>query len=456
MFEDEIRRIFAEQSKHYTDLNNELLERIIRIVIDQRPLKKPKIGSCRFFVEDSRAPLALPSQQRFRILQEVANLEVREGLTFRKLSSEEREEIIRQLSLTAATQHTNKAGTELTFAKIRAKIVGDSSVHFNLEELGRKGLLVDAAAAALSQEDCFGKRWFSLTLETQDEIVLKLTGNEEKEIQDEDDSVRSWLMNNHKLTDSQAENILHAKLPDGFGRLGRKALVLILPHLEAGMMYSEAVEAAGLEDPSNSVRLHKELPYYGEILTNYTMPHPAHGRLGFEDEPEVRHGRIPNPTVHIGLNQVRRVVNSLIARFGPPQIVRIELARNFAFSANQANEEKKQNRQNRVRNDRAREEIQKAGQDPKNRDNLLRFKLWEELSPSDPLQRRCPFSGRTISITQLFSSEIEIEHILPFSRTFDDSFNNKTLCFRDYNRMKLNQTPFEAFRSRAEYGKVPC
>ncbi len=137
MFEHEIRRIFAQQSKYYDDLNEALLERILRIVIDQRPLRKPKVGSCRFFVEDSRAPLALPSQQRFRILQEVSNLEIRQGLAFRKPSGEEREEIIRQLLLTASTRCTNKAVTELTFAKIRSKIIGDSSVHFNLEELGR-------------------------------------------------------------------------------------------------------------------------------------------------------------------------------------------------------------------------------------------------------------------------------------------------------------------------------
>ncbi len=68
-----------------------------------------------------------------------------------------------------------------------------------------------------------------------------------------------------------------------------------------------------------------------------------------------------------------------------------------------------------------------------------------ELNPNDPLNRCCPYTGEQISISRLFSREVEIEHILPFSRTLDDSLNNKTVAMVRANRDKGDRTPYEAF-----------
>ncbi|HKK18705.1 MAG TPA: type II CRISPR RNA-guided endonuclease Cas9, partial [Opitutales bacterium] len=452
MFEAEIRTIFDEQSKHYPDLDEQLVKKLLHIIIEQRPLKKPKIGSCRFFVEDDRAPLALPSQQRFRIYQEVANLEIQDGAEHRALNERGRNDLVDQLLLRASQSHLRKNG-ELSFSKLKTKIIGVSSVGLNLEQMGRSGLKADITTRVLSSKDCFGKRWFDLSLAEQDEIVLKLSGSEDKPLQDDDGTVKAWLVSKWRLSGNQADACLCARLEDGYGRLGKRALSLLLPHLESGLNYSQAVEASGLKDPLRHIHERSHLPYYGEILENYTMPHPAHGRAGMKDVEEVRFGRIPNPTVHIGLNQLRRVVNALIDRYGKPRLVRVELAREFYFSERDYSEAKTRQMKNRKFNDEAREEIAKSGGDPKSRDDLLKFKLWLELN-TDPLKRCCPFSGRPISRAQLFSSEVEIEHLLPFSRTFDDSFNNKTLCYRDKNRLKLNQTPYEAFGESDEYSEI--
>ncbi|MCC5790231.1 MAG: type II CRISPR RNA-guided endonuclease Cas9, partial [Opitutales bacterium] len=406
MYEEEIRAIFKKQAEFYPDLNEEKLKKALHIIINQRPLKKPKVGSCRFLTDESRAPLALPSQQRFRIFQEINNLELRQNLSFRFLTKEERKLIAEQLLITAKeTNLLNKKG-ELTFSKIKTKILKDSSAFLNLEEMGRKNLQGDLAAQALSKDECFGKKWFDLSLEDQDRIVLKLIGAEDKELQDEDDAVHAWLVSEWGLNDNHAQACLNAKLPDGYGRLGRTALGKILPYLEKGFIYSEAVAESGLKDPLANIKNRSELPYYGEILENYTMPHPSHGKHGVPDIPEVKFGRIPNPTVHIGLNQLRRVVNAIIHKYGPPEVIRIELARDFAFSAEQTNKLKKKQTENRKRNEIAREAVEKAGHDASKRENIVRYKLWEELH-SDPLQRFCPFSGKIISIENLFSSEIE-------------------------------------------------
>jgi CRISPR-associated endonuclease Csn1 len=70
---------------------------------------------------------------------------------------------------------------------------------------------------------------------------------------------------------------------------------------------------------------------------------------------------------------------------------------------------------------------------------MLRYKLWEEC------QHTCPYTGREISITQLFSGEVQIEHIFPWSKSLDDSWLNLTLCFADENRLKGERTPYQHF-----------
>jgi CRISPR-associated endonuclease Csn1 len=69
------------------------------------------------------------------------------------------------------------------------------------------------------------------------------------------------------------------------------------------------------------------------------------------------------------------------------------------------------------------------------------IRLWEEL---DATGRKCPFTGKHLSQEMLWSGELEIEHILPFSRTLDDGFNNKVLAVREANRRKSRLSPWEA------------
>ncbi|MDI9341936.1 MAG: HNH endonuclease domain-containing protein [Sediminibacterium sp.] len=68
---------------------------------------------------------------------------------------------------------------------------------------------------------------------------------------------------------------------------------------------------------------------------------------------------------------------------------------------------------------------------------LLRYKLWLEQ------KYRSPYTGETIPLTKLFTPDYEIEHIIPRSRFFDDSFSNKVICEAAVNRLKDNQLGFE-------------
>jgi CRISPR-associated endonuclease Csn1 len=196
--------------------------------------------------------------------------------------------------------------------------------------------------------------------------------------------------------------------------------------------------------------LFHDLPYYGEPLQR----HVSFGSGKPEDVPEKRYGKIANPTVHIGLNQVRLVVNALIKRYGHPSEIIVELARDLKQSKDQRKEEHERQAENQKRNSRMRTDIAntlKISEERVSRDDIEKMILWEELS-HNVADRRCPYSGAQISMAMLISDEVEIEHILPFSQTLDDSLNNKTVAMRQANRIKGNRTPWDARNDFAAQG----
>ena len=107
--------------------------------------------------------------------------------------------------------------------------------------------------------------------------------------------------------------------------------------------------------------------------------------------------------------------------------------------------------QNERENERARHElIHNMGIQRPTRDDILKYKLWEECG------RECPYTGRPISQQALFGEhpEYQIEHVIPYSRCLDDSFMNKTLCYVDENRRKGDQTPFEFYKDSEQYEHI--
>jgi CRISPR-associated endonuclease Csn1 len=173
-----------------------------------------------------------------------------------------------------------------------------------------------------------------------------------------------------------------------------------------------------------------------------------------DDLPEKRFGRIANPTVHIGLNQVRKVVNALIQRYGHPAEVIVEVARELKQSQEQKQEDQKRQTDNQKRNVRLRTlaaELRGCAPEQVTHADIQRLILWEELS-FDIANRRCPYSGAQISAEMVLGPQVEVEHILPFSRTLDDSLNNKTLAMRQANRIKGNRTPWDARQDFANQG----
>jgi CRISPR-associated endonuclease Csn1 len=84
--------------------------------------------------------------------------------------------------------------------------------------------------------------------------------------------------------------------------------------------------------------------------------------------------------------------------------------------------------------------ISKTAQPSKS--ELQRYKLWLEQ------KYQSPYTGEIIPLGKLFTAEYEIEHIIPRSRYFDDSLNNKVICEAVVNKLKNNQLGMEFIQSR--------
>lgn len=441
---DEFDAIWARQAPHHPSMTEDARRTIHHAIFYQRPLKQPPVGKCSLSPAKSaddadgfRCPRAHPLAQRFRIWQEVRNLQIAEtGRRPRLLSKEDGDRVA------LALLQNNK----LSFDKIRGLLKLPPEARFNLESEKRAELKGDETAERLSKAKLFGKAWRAFPPARQVEIVDRLLD------ESDETTLIAWLTAETGVDRAAAERIAGILLPDGHSRLGLRAIRAILPHMEAGMIYPDAAKEAGLDHaqlPTGEQSLNGRVPYYGEWLRDDVI-----GSGDSRDPNDRRWGRFPNPTVHIGLGQLRRVVNALIRDIGhAPAQIAVEMTRDFKLSPLQLAKVEKEQADNQRRNQKRREEIEKLGQ-AANARNVMKLRLWEELNERDPLDRRCPFSGEVISIHRLMSDEVEIEHLIPFSDSWDDSVANKVVCLRSANRLKGKQTPFEAFGKMPEWDDI--
>ncbi len=445
MVEQELDAIWQAQAAHHAMLTDGLLARLKRIIIEQRPLKKPLVGNCTFRPEEERAPRALPLFQRFRILSEIASLEIeRPGKRSRRLSLQERDALANLLSTQAST---------VTFDKMRKALKLPDDASFNLERGKRRGLDPDKTAAVLAKTGkgaSFGKAWRGLARARQTEIVERLLS------EPDEGALIQWLMEDCGLSEPQAKAASQARLPQGHGHIGRGILAELVDEMETEsaetadpetgelyqrpLVYNEAVDGLGLHHSHFEKGRHARLPYYGEAMARHVIANPS----APEDSHE-RIGRVPNPTVHIALNQMRAVVNAMIDTYGPPHEIVIELARELKQTKDQKDEATRRNRENEKQNERIREELSEINM-ADTYGNRLMMRLYRELPPNE---RVCVYSGTPISLDMIQNSDVEVDHILPRSKTLDDSFANKVLCMRAANREKQNRPPAEAWRGEA-------
>lgn len=461
MVEEEFDALWRAQQPHHRQLLTDAAHDELRdIMLFQRRLKPVEPGRCPFETREYRARLCAPLQQRFRMLQELNHLRLRDGIDERPLTLAERNAMLAVLEADAGPR-------PVSFSRL-AKAAGLRKADFNMgRDIKRAGLKGDVVGARFAAAAALGHVWHDLKPEQQYALAVLVEQADQTEILEAalialpaespaeieilkgiydtaerraiSEALRSLPLS---MEVEQAKRIAAFNLPDDYGNLSLAALSRIVPELEHEVVtYDEAVRRAGYLSHSqfHTGEIFMRLPYYGEVLRGYTTPTPA-----ARDDDERKNGKIPNPTVHIGLNQLRQLVNALIKRYGSPHQIVIELTREFGASGEKRREITSRQKENQERNERYDNQLRGLGVHV-NRENRQRLQLWEELGKDDAMDRYCVYSGQRLSKAMLFSDEIEIDHILPFSKSLHDGIGNKILCTRQSNRDKGNRAPFEAW-----------
>lgn len=439
--EYEFQRIWEEQAKHHPALLTAEARAVLhRILFYQRPLKEAVVGVCLFAGrysiprDECRLPKAHPLFQERRLYEEVNQLEITTpGEPSRKLTLDQRDKLILALRDKRKVSFTSLAKT----LKLQP---GES---FNKASETRVDLTGNEVRALLSDKKRFGEAWHHKALEVQWDILDRLINEENA------DALRRFLIEEHGLDEERADIVAKTPLPEGHGRLGETATRRILEQLKTGeingapLTYSQAVEACGWHHSDDRTgEILDKLPYYGELLSR-DIPPGSFDPVDLENgNPEKYWGKITNPTVHIGLRQLEKLVNAIITVHRRPTEIVVELARELNLS-----DDDKKKHEARIRRDTAAaiargEKLEEEGVQNTGANRAL-LRLWEELNPGNPLDRRCPYCAEPIGMRALFSGEADVDHIIPYSRCLDDSAGNKVVAHRHCNRAKGNKTPYE-------------
>lgn len=424
MVEDEIRLIFSRQhALGVPYATSEFEEAYLEIWGSQRNFdegpggKSPyggnmiekMLGHCTFEKDEPRAAKGSYSAEYFRLLQDVNHLRLVKNDGESCALTREQKQIYIDLVMKSAAA---------SYAQLRKKLELPNDISFNMlrygsDEIGkveRKKLghmkFYHEMRKALNtvQKDAIS----TVSWEQRDEIariLLCYKSDDKRKAQLEKlDIPREFIPALLTLSTSKTAH------------LSVKALRKLIPHLEKGMTYAEAC---------------KEV--YGEQKSSATKKN----KLSlFDIEP------INNPVVRRAVSQTIRVINAVVREYGAPEVVRVELAREMGKPYDVRTQMTKKQEANAKRNEELRQQIKKIkGAEPTGQD-IVKFKLFQDQNGV------CLYSGQNLDITRLFEAGyVDVDHIIPYSISFDDSYTNKVLVRSPENRQKGNRIPADYFKS---------
>ena len=504
---DEFEAIWETQAKYRPELTHELKEEIRDIIIFyQRKLKSQKglISFCEFESREIEiekndkkakktiglrvAPKSSPLFQEFKIWQVLSNIEIRNKVEKSKrfLIDEEKEALFEELNLKGNLSANKVVGLlgykpkdwEVNYKTIEGNRTNKSLYEAYLKILEIEGYDVedilkmkpikdevelddlDVPASEIKKT----VRDILEVLEINTEILdfdAELDGKDfEKQASyqlwhllysAEDDTkkysqediltygndtigLKKQLCAKFGFMPEHAKILVNVSLSDDYGNLSTKAMRKIYPYIKEHQ-YSDACEQAGY--------LHSKYSLTKEVIENRELK----PRLEL-----IKKNSLRNPVVEKILNQMVNVVNTLIdtEREKDPDFrfdeIRIELARELKKNAAERAEMTININAAKARHEKIVKLLQSEfGVQNPTRNDIIRYKLYEELKNNG---YKDLYTDTYIPREKLFTKEIDIEHIIPQSKAFDDSFSNKILSFRQDNLDKGNQTAMDYIESR--------
>ena len=478
---DEYDQIMAAQRVHYPDILTDEFIRMLRdeVIFMQRPLKSCKhlVSLCEFEKQErvmrvqqddgkggrqlierrvkfgpKVAPKSSPLSQLCRIYEAVNNIRLtRPDGSPRDITPEERDKIVAHLQSSAS----------LSFAALKKLLKEKALIADQLtSKSGLKGNSTRVALASALQPYPQYHYLLDMELETR-MMTVQLTDEETGEVTErevavvtdsyvrqplyclwhilysieERDAMRRALITQLGMKEEDLDGGLLDQLyrldfvKPGYGNKSAKFICKLLPQLQQGLGYSEACAAVGYR--------HSNSPTSEEI-TERTL---------LEKIPLLQRNELRQPLVEKILNQMINLVNALKAEYGVDE-VRVELARELKMSREERERMTRQNGQRKEANDKVAERIRQCGLYP-TKPRIQKYMLWEEAG------KVCLYCGRSIEEEQcLNGDDMEVEHIIPKSVLYDDSYGNKTCACHECNQTKGNRTALEYIRAKgweAEY-----
>lgn len=472
---DEYDQIMAAQRVHYPDTLTDDFIRMLRdeVIFMQRPLKSCKhlVSLCEFEKQEKVmrvqqddgkggrqlverkvkfgpkvAPKSSPLFQLCRIYEAVNNIRLtRPDGSPRDITPEERAKIVAHLQSSAS----------LSFAALKKLLKEKALIADQLtSKSGLKGNSTRVALAAALQPYPQYHDLLDMELETR-MMTVQLTDEETGEVTErevavvtdsyvrqplyrlwhilysieERDAMRRALITQLGMKEEDLDGGLLDQLyrldfvKPGYGNKSAKFICKLLPQLQQGLGYSEACAAVGYR--------HSNSPTSEEI-TERTL---------LEKIPLLQRNELRQPLVEKILNQMINLVNALKAEYGVDE-VRVELARELKMSREERERMAEGNRRREKENKAIAEKIRECGLFP-TKSRIRKYMLWEEAG------EKCLYCGQILTLSQcLNGDDMEVEHIIPKSVLYDDSYGNKTCACRRCNKEKGNRTALEYIRAK--------
>ncbi len=392
------------------------------IAFYQRPLQSSEhlVGFCTFEDKEKRAPKFSYSAELFVIWSRINNTKIlTQGGDERTLTKDEKQRLL-------DLAHKNKSGVtykqarkELSLADTERfnisyrKIKDDDNSWEKIRDNTEAGKFLNLAGYHALKEalhtgsETDWQHWLHQRRDALDDIARILSFYEDrKEVDD--------LLSKHNLNDDQKSSLCKITNFSKTVDLSLKAIKKILPHMEQEQRYDEACSVVYGHHGVTGTKSHALVP-------------------PFED--------IRNPVVNRALAQTRKVINACIRKYGKPESIIIELARDVGKPFEDRKKIEKENKKYAAFRDEAKKhaaEITGISEDNIRNEEILKYRLWKEQ------EGFCPYSGEYMTPELLRDDNAtQIDHIIPYSRSWNDSYMNKILCKADENQRKGNKTAYE-------------
>lgn len=395
------------------------------------------VGKCTFERGEYRAPKASFTAERHVWLTRLNNLRIFVDGKMRSLNEAER--------CVALPLPYGYANAKLDYRQLRSAL----AKHAGLNDFSFVGIPEDKekdTLVRLPAWETLGKTLKAKGLETEWESMAGVATSGDPTLLDEIARVLSIYKDGteveaelRKLDLPGGERMIEALGEvsfDKFHALSLKALRKIVPHMEAGRRYDEAVALIPEYGHHSQIANGGEKALY---LPPLYSGRAKDGRMIFDDDLDIPR----NPVVLRALNQARKVLNALVRTYGSPVAVHIEMARDLSRPLDERNKIKKAQDEYREKNEKDKATFAaEYGISPKSRE-FEKFQLYREQ------HGKCAYSLRALDLHRVLHDlgYAEVDHALPYSRSYDDSKNNKVLVLTEENRNKGNRTAHEYLTS---------